>query len=542
MFARKMLVAVVLSASPVAWAQAERTHVTVLSTTDISGQVHPIDYFTGEPAEQGLAKVATLIQRSRLIDPELILLDSGDTIQGSPYAYHMAVVEPITPHPIMAAMSFLRYDAMVPGNHEFNFGLETLNRARRSARFPWIAANVCLEGTEDPANAPYIIKQVRGVRVGILGLTTPAIPHWEDPENYAGLSFTDPVMAAHRWVSELRRRSRVDVVIIAMHMGLEEDIISGAPSPGQIPGENAAVRIAREVPGVDLILMGHTHRDVPSIDINGVMLTQAGHRGQFLSRTILMLERTEPTMPWKLIGKTATTHPVTAEVPPDSRVLEITTDSYNAAEAWLDEPVGNLPGTLSAARSRLEDTALMDLIHQVQLEAGDADVSLAASFNPAARLEAGEVTVRDIASLYIYENTLVTVELTGAQLKEALEHSARYFGPARRGLPAEAAIDPAVPGYNFDMAEGIQYVLDLSYPVGERIRSVDFRGRPLRDNQKLRVVTNNYRHNGGGGYEMLVNAPVVKRSNMSMRDLLVEWVRANDIPMRPNNNWRIETP
>lgn len=542
MFARKLLATVAMTASLHAWGQAERTHVTVLSTTDVHGHVHPIDYFTGEPANQGLAKVATLIQRSRLIDPELILLDGGDTIQGSPYAYHMAVVEPTSPHPIMTAMNALRYDAMVPGNHEFNFGLEPLNSARRSARFPWIAANVCLEGTEDPANAPYIIKQVRGVRVGILGLTTPTIPAWENPEHYAGLSFTDPVKAAHRWVSELRRRSRVDVVIINMHMGLEEDIISGAPIPGQLEGENAAVRIAREVPGVDLILMGHTHRDVPSIDINGVMLTQAGYAGQFLSRTIIMLERAEPTMPWKVIGKTATTHPVTDEVPADSRILEITSDSYDAAEAWLDEPVGELPGALSAARSRLEDTALMDLIHQVQLEAGEADVSLAASFNSATRLDAGDVTIRDIASLYIYENTLVTLEMTGAELKEALEYSARYFGPARRGYPAEASIDPSIPGYMFDMAEGIEYVIDLSYPQGERIRDIDFQGRPLRDNQTVRVVINNYRHNGGGGYTMFADAPVVKRSNMSVRDLIVEWVRENEIPMRPNNNWRIETP
>lgn len=523
--------------------RAERTHVTVLSTTDLRGRIHPINYFTGEPANHGLAKVGSLIKRARLLDPELILLDSGDTIEGTPYAYHATIVEPDTPNPMMQVMNDLRYDAMVPGNHEFNFGLDALNRARRAARFPWISANICLEGTEDPANAPYIIKQVRGVRVGVLGLTTPIVPTWEDAENFAGLDFTDPVKAAHRWVRELRRRNRVDVVIVAMHMGLEEDILSGVPIPGQFPGENAAVRIAREVPGIDLILMGHTQNEVPALDINGVLLTQAGKYGEFLSRTILMLERTEPTAPWQVIGKTATTHPMTDAVPTNPNILKMSEDSFTAAEAWLDRPIGFSPGALSAARARFEDTAIIDLIHRAQLDAGEADVSLAAAFNPDARLNGGEITVRDIAQLYPYENTLVVVELTGAELKDVLEHAATYFGPVQRGQPLETAINPAMPGYAFDTAEGVGYVIDLNQPAGERITDLTFRGRALRDGQKLRVAINNYRRNGGGGYPALSAAPVLRQSTESIRDIIIEWVRTHaDIPMQPNDNWRIERP
>ncbi len=523
--------------------RAERTHVTVLSTTDLHGHIHPTDSYTGAPANHGLAKVGSLIKRARLLDPELILIDSGDAIQGTPHAYHAAVVAATDPNPMMQAMNDLRYDAMVPGNHEFNFGLEALNLARRSARFPWISANICLVGSEDPANAPYIIKQVRGVRVGVLGLTTPAIPGWEDEAHYEGLHFTDPVKAAQRWVRELRRRNRVDVVIVAMHMGLEEDILSGTPIPGQLPDENAAVRIAREVPGIDLILMGHTHHDVPALNINGVLLTQAGKWGEYLSRTTLMLERAEPTAPWQVIGKTATTHPMTDDVPANPQILQLSAESYAAAEAWLDRPIGFSPGALSAARSRLEDTAIMDIIHQTQLDAGEADVSLAASFNPDARLPGGELTFRDIAGLYIYENTLVVIELTGAQLRQVLEHSARYFGPARPGMSAEAAINPAVPGYNFDTAEGVDYVIDLSQPEGERITDLSFQGRPLRDNQKLRVALNNYRRNGGGGFPALSEAPVLQRSTAGIRELIVEWVRTQaEIPMHANQNWRIKTP
>lgn len=520
---------------------AERTHVTVLSTTDLHGHIHPVDYYTGEPAQRGLAKLGSLIKRARLLDPKLILVDSGDTIQGTPFAYHAAVVEPTNSNPMMAAMNALKFDAMAPGNHEFNFGLEVLNTARRSSRFPWISGNVVLASSEDPIYAPYIIKQVRGVRVGILGLTTPSIPGWEDPDHYEGLEFTDPVEAAQRWVRELRRRSRVDVVVVAMHMGLEEDLLSGQPIPGQLEGENAAVRIACEVPGIDLILMGHTHREVPSIMINGVLLAQAGKWGEFLSRTTLMLERSDPTAPWEVIGKTATTHPITADVPTDPQILKITEDAYAASEAWLDRAIGYSREALSAARSRFEDTAIIDLIHQVQLDAGDADVSLAASFNPDARLPGGELTVRDIASLYSFENTLVVVELTGEQLKEALEHSARYFLPAQPGAPIEALVDPRAYGYNFDMAEGVEYVIDLNQPLGERITDLTYRNRPLDPKRKRKVAINNYRHNGVGGYTMFADAPVLSRSNVGIRELIIDWVRTNtDLPMQPSDNWSIK--
>jgi len=526
-----------------ALAQSERTHVTVLSTTDLHGHIHPLDYYTGQPTENGLAKVATLIKRARALDPDLILLDSGDTIQGTPLAYHAAVVEPVSPHPMIAAMNALKYDAMTPGNHEYNFGLDVLNNARRGARFPWISANICLEGSEDPAYAPYIIKNIRGVRVGILGLTTPGVPAWDNAANYAGLTFTDPVKAAHRWVTELRRRARVDVVVIAMHMGLEENILTGILNIGQVPSENTAMRIAREVPDIDVILMGHTHRDIPSLTINGVLLTQAGRWGEFLSRTSLILERAEPDASWQLIGKTASTHPVNASVEPDPEILQLTQKAHEATEAWLDKPIGQSERALSAKESRVRDTAIIDLIHRVQLEAGQADVSLAASFNPSAMIPAGELTVRDIAGLYLYENTLVVLELTGAELKATLEHSARYFGPGRPGVPAEALVDPEVPGYNFDMAEGVDYVIDLNRAPGDRIIDLKFKGRALDPKRKLKVATNNYRQNGGGGFELLATAPVTSRSNVGIRELIIEWVLKNrDIPTRPTENWHIRLP
>ena len=176
----------------------------------------------------------------------------------------------------------------------------------------------------------------------------------------------------------------------------------------------------------------------------------------------------------------------------------------------------------------------------MQLEAGKADVSMAACFNTDARISKGTVTVREIASLYEYENTLVTLELTGQQIKDALEHSARYFKEYQAGKSLSELVDTRIPGYNFDMAEGVTYDLDLTKPFGQRIQNLKFKGQPLSPTQKLRVVTNNYRVNGGGGFTMFKNAPVVYRSSEEVRELIIEWVERNKrIPTAPSNNWRI---
>jgi len=262
-------------------APGDRTRVTIVSTTDLHGNILPIDYYTNRPANVGLAKAATLIRQARKDDPNLVLIDSGDTIQGTPLAYYHNRKNNTPPDPMMLGMSALKFDALAIGNHEFNFGLAVLEKARREASFPWLSANTYRTGTEETAYAPYLIKDVNGARVGIIGLTTPGVPSWENPENFAGLEFRDPVASARKWVAHLRTKERVDVVVVAMHMGLEADLRTGKINPGQVPMENAALAVATRVPGVDVIAMGHTHREVPSLYVNGALLAQAGRWGDW---------------------------------------------------------------------------------------------------------------------------------------------------------------------------------------------------------------------------------------------------------------------
>ncbi len=520
----------------------KRAHVVILSTTDMHGRVFPIDYYTNKYDNVGIAKVASLVKEARKTDPDLLLVDSGDTIQGTPLEYFHNKRNNAPPDPMMLAMSALHYDSMTVGNHEYNFGLQVLNKARGEAKFPFLSANTYEnQGKGDPSNhyQPFIVKEVQGVRIGVLGLTTPGIPNWENKPNYEGLEFHETVSEAKKWVPILRDKEKVDVVVIAMHMGIEEDLRTGTPSPSQVPNENAALTIARQVPGVDVILMGHTHQNVPSLFLNDVLLAQANRWASHLGRVDLYLEKNEAGR-WQIVMKAARTIPVTEKTTIDPEIAKLGEPYDKETQAWLGRAIGESTEELTSQDCRFHDTAIIDLIQRVQLEAGKADVSLAACFNPSARIPKGSVTVRDIAGLYEYENTLVTLELTGQQLKDALEHSARYFKEYQPGKSLNDLVDNRIPGYNFDVAQGVTYDLDVTKPFGQRIVNLKFKGQPLSPTQKLRVVTNNYRVNGGGGFTMYKDAPIVYRSSAEVRELIIDWVEKNkSIPTQTDNNWRI---
>jgi len=519
----------------------ERVQITILGTTDLHGNINPIDYYTNKSDNRGLAKVATLINRVRKEQPNTLLIDSGDTIQGSPLESFHSRKNNVRTDPMMLVMNSLNYDAMAVGNHEYNFGLKVLEKARSEAKFPWLSGNTYEKGTDRTHYKPYIVKDVAGVKIGILGLTTPGIPYWDNPPNYAGLEFRDPVAEARKWVEIVRTQEKVDVVVIAMHMGLGEDLRTGEASPGQIPHENEAITIAKEVPGVDVIFMGHTHREVPSLYINGVLLTQANHWGRHLARADLYLQK-EPSG-WRVYAKSARTLPTDDRVEPDPAVAKLAEPYDRQTQEWLERVIAQSPEELTAEEARFRDTAILDLIQKVQLDAGKADVSMVASFNQNARIEKGPMTVRDVTELYVYENTLVVIEVTGQQLKEALEHSAKYFKTYEPGKSLRDLIDEKIPAYNFDIAEGVTYEIDISKPIGSRIQNLRFKGQPLSPTKKLRLATNNYRVNGGGGYSMYKNAPVVYRSSEEIREFMIDWLeRSKIVPTTPNNNWRIVHP
>ena len=526
-------------------APAETVTVTVLATTDTHGFLNPWDYFTRQPAARGLAVAATLVADVRRETPNTLLVDCGDTIQGSPLesVHQTAVRDGRTgsPDPMMLAMNRMGYDAMVVGNHEFNFGLRNLAAARQAARFPWLSANTRTGGALAPF-APYVVKTVGGVKVAVIGVTTSAIPDWEKPEQIRGLEWLLPEEGVRLALEELEKE-KPDVVLAAVHGGLDRDPATGERRPRERPGENSAWQIAERFPRLAAVIYGHTHRREEGLRVGNVLLVQPRPWAQDVARVDLTLAR-EGGGPWTLTGASSRLLPVEPTTPPDPAILEIARPYHEAAERYLEQPVAESPAELSGARGRFEDNALVDAIHEVQLHYARADVSFSSLFDSRVRVPRGPVTVRALAALYLYDNELYAIEGDGRMVRDALENAARYY----RTCPEPSCshgplVDRAIADYNYDTAEGVEYEIDLRQPEGHRVKGLRYHGAPLRDDERLRIALNSYRAAGSGGYGMFRGAKVVWRSGREIRDLMVEYFVARRIlPARPDGNWRLVPP
>lgn len=524
---------------------AERVVVTVLATTDMHGYILPYDYFTRQPAARGLAAAATLVAEVRRETPHTLLVDCGDTIQGSPLAgvYQAARRAGTTdaPEPMMLAMNRVGYDAMAVGNHEFNYGLEGVAAARAVARFPWLSANTATDGSFE-AFAPYIVKTVGGVRIAVIGLTTPAVPQWEKPENYRGLSFEDPEEAVRRSLAALQAE-KPDATILAMHSGLGLSAPGGAPGPSDAAKENVAAAIAERFQGLAAVIYGHSHQREPGARIGSVLVVQPKNWAADVARVDLSFER-EPGGRFRFVGAASRLLPVTSETSADPEVLALARPYHEAAEKELDTPVTRSQAALSGARGRFEDSALVDAIHAVQLHYAKADVSFASLFSTSLVVPKGPVTRRELAALYLYDNELYAVEGSGRMVRDALENAARYF----RSCPdpsceAGPLLDRSVAGYNADSAQGVEYAIDLRQPAGARVVELRYRGAPLADSERLRIAINSYRAAGSASFSMFRAAPIVYRSGREIRDLLADYYgESRPLPARPDGNWRLLPP
>ena len=534
-------------------ARAEDLTLRIAATTDLHGNILPYDYYTARSAERGLAKIATLIRKARAENPAFLLVDAGDTIQGSPLetvhqlslrAHRTSAVDPpkdppIDPpiDPMMQAMNALHYDVMAVGNHEFNYGLANLNAARDAAQFPWLSANTTLaNGSHEKPFAPYIVKIVNGIKVGIIGLTTPGVPSWEEPDHYRGYHFEPGVAAAERAIAELEAKHSPDVVILIAHSGL-----GGESSGSDFPHENMVRQVASHVPGIDAIIYGHTHLEEGGKLVNGVLAMQPKNWGMSLGVMDLVMTKTDGH--WRVKSKSSAVWKVTRDVVGDPEILKIAEPYHQAAETYLSTNVSEAPANLSGRFCRVEDTPLIDAIQIVQLHYAKADVSFASCFNPRVEVKKGPVTVRDVAGLYIYDNTLYAIEGTGAMVRAALENAARFYRQCGDTSCSQGPlINSRVVGFNYDMAAGVDYEVDLTKPEGARVANLRYHGKPLKDDQALRIAVNNYRAGGSAGYQMFKGAKVLWRSNDEIRDMIIQYYSSSDkrtLPARPIGNWRV---
>jgi 2',3'-cyclic-nucleotide 2'-phosphodiesterase/3'-nucleotidase len=291
------------------------------------------------------------------------------------------------------------------------------------------------------------------------------------------------------------------------------------------------------------VIYGHTHRREEGRRVGSVLLVQPRNWAQEVARVDLTLARRDGG-PWSLTGSSSRLLPVLPDTPVHPEILEIARPYHEAAERYLEQPVAESPVDLSGARGRFEDTALVDAIHEVQLHYARADVSFASLFNPRVQVARGPVTARALAALYVYDNELYAIEGDGRMVREALENAALSYRTCPEPTCSRGPLaDRARAGYNFDMAQGVEYEIDLTRPEGRRVRSLRYRGAPLRDDQPLRIAVNNYRAAGSAGYTMFRGAKVVWRSGREIRDLMAEYFAARGVlPAKPDGNWRLVPP
>ncbi|GHK04274.1 multifunctional 2',3'-cyclic-nucleotide 2'-phosphodiesterase/5'-nucleotidase/3'-nucleotidase [Streptomyces sp. Y2F8-2] len=528
----------------------------VLGTTDLHSHVFDWDYYKDAAYSDkagnsvGVARVATLIKQQREAKGEdrVLLVDAGDIIQGTSLAYYFARVDPITgkdapKHPMAVAMNHMRYDAAALGNHEFNYGIDVLRKFESQCHFPLLGANALDAKTLRPAFRPYTVKCVRvpgapDIKVGILGLTNPGIALW-DKDNVSGkMVFPGLVEQAKKYVPRLRALG-CDVVFLTDHSGLDGSSSYGDELPYV---ENASNLVAEQVPGIDAILVGHTHVEVPSYTVKNeetgeeVLLSEPYCWGYRLSVFDFELELHHGR--WKVTSKTARTlNPNTVDEDPEiKRLLEA---DHELVVKYVNTSVGTCTADLSAAESCWKDVPIMDFIHQVQmatvasgLSSADAAlplISVAAPFSRTADIPAGSVTIKDIAGLYIYDNTLYGKKLTGAQLKDYLEYAAKYYHQVPSGTKVDTATLTNANNfwdYMYDTAAGVDYEIDIAQPEGSRIKNLSYKGAPVADDQVFVVAVNNYRANGGSGYPHIASAPIAYSSTNEIRQLMIDYVTA----------------
>ncbi|MDF2590955.1 MAG: hypothetical protein K0S75_421 [Clostridia bacterium] len=517
--------------------------ITILETSDVHGNIMPINYANNSKRDLGLAKVASLVNREKQKNPNILLIDNGDLIQGTPLTYHYARIDSSAMNPVIKVLNYLKFDLAVLGNHEFNYGREILNRAIKESEFPWLCSNIILkDSSESYTGKPYMIKEFeQGIRVGVLGLTTKYIPNWENPANIEGLAFEDPVEHAKKWVKYLKEEEKVDLVVVSYHGGFERNIETGEPSE-KLTGENQGYELCMEVEGIDVLLTGHQHRSIAGKKINGVLVLQPGTQGMLLGKADITVEKTDEGV--RVIDKNSELLDA-REVLEDSQVIDMIKDYEAKTQEWLDQPMGNIKGDMVVREPieiRTKDNALIEFINKVQMEYSGAEISNTALFDNHSPGFPSDVTMRDIVSNYIYPNTLRVLRITGHDIKAALERSAAYFetynGKEVRVNPQFS--NPKPQHYNYDMWEGIDYLIDISKPVGSRIVKLERNGKPLDLNAEYDVVMNNYRAGGGGEYLMYQNKPEVKDIPTDVSELIANYIlERGTIEATVNGNWKV---
>ena len=451
--------------------------LTILHLNDFHGALQPTRSGADRPEEGGAARLAALVTTERT--PATLFLAAGDLMQGTNLSNLFAG------RPVIEAFNLMGLDASAVGNHEFDNGQPALSERAAEARFPFLAANIAGGGSWQPA----VIRKVGSLRVALFGLTTEETPVATHPRNVKGLVFNDAVATARRLVAELRPQA--DLIVALTHLGVEED-----------------EKLAVAVPGIDVIVGGHTHTKVEQPElIGGTLVLQAYERGVFLGR--LDLEVAEG----KIMAHRYRLLPVTAAAGEDPAVATLVAGYLQKLGDKMNEPVGTASADLDGGKDamRTRETALGDLVADVMREAAGADVALINGGTIRAGIPAGPVTVGAIYNVLPFDNWLISFAITGKELRESLETGVSRVEVRDGGFP---------------QVSGMSYTFDPQAPAGSRIISVSVGGAPLDETRRYVLATHDFLAAGGNGYTVFAgHDPVYNDSGRSLRVVLDEWWR-----------------
>lgn len=521
----------------------EEVTLSFAATSDVHGRIYPYEYgIDSEDPSAGLAKTYTIVKKLREKNPNLILMDIGDTVQDN----SAELFNNLETHPMVEALNTMDYDAWILGNHEFNFEKDFLLRNVKNFKGSVISVNIENEDDGSKFVLPYQIYDIQGVKVALVGGIPPHVPMWEAsaPEHFKGLTFEDPMTAVKETLDELD--GKYDVLVGAFHLGRKDEY-----------GKTGVFDLAEAYPQFDLIFAGHEHARYVT-DINGITVLEPGAYGWGVSNGEIKVVKKDGK--WEvqdIVAKNVETKDVEA----DKGILDQFKNVHDESRADANKVVGKVNDKFikrtdyitgedkvtTMPTSQLEDNAIIELINEVQNYFAKSDVSAAAVFNFDSNLNAGDFKKKDVAFIYKYTNTLMGVNMTGENLLKYMEWSMNYYNQAKPG-DVTVSFNPKVRGYNYDMFDGVNYKVDISKPAGERIVDATINGQPIDPKKTYKVAINNYR------FGTLMNLGLVTEKDKyydsyeelqdggRIRDLIVKYVQENlkgELNPKVDNNWSI---
>ena len=549
----KKLLCSLFALSAVSTAMAQEVNIKILGTSDIHGRVVPWSYGADVEDKSGsYAQIATYVKDVRKNNKNVVLVDVGDAIQDNQVDVFAKDKKYYKDHPIPKVLNEMKYDVFVLGNHEFNFGMKALDEILKDIKAKKLTANFYYKKNDKRYIDATTIIEKDGVKLGIIGLSTPMSAKFEeDTGNLKDMKFTSPTEEARTQVEKLKAKG-VDAIIVIAHMGIDNE--NKIPDTGMRDVINA-------VDGIDVVIAGHMHKDVPSETIKNTLITEPHRYGTVVSEVDLTFDINDKKEV-KLVKKESKTVPVKA-LEADKKIVEIYKPYHEKLRELNNVVIGQTANEMvpqetkhgvSAAFSK--DTGLSSFINDVEQHYSGADVVTFSFDHQKARMNKGDIKKKDIIFNYRYAGGDVTVyELTGKQLKEYMEWSANYFDTIQPGdteyrYNAERKKSKYV---TYDIFGGVNYKIDLRNPQGSKIVDLTLAdGKPVTDDMKLKVGMNSYRFaqlNGKGGIWEGQKIPVLWESKVAMgrekgtiQNMMIDYitnVKKGKIDGQSHNRWEI---